>query len=439
MRGRAAGLALGVRSWPVWENPSWLVALIAAVVAAYVAATGVAAWVAPFRLAHLALFAALLACVAVTVELTRRAGENTGLISDVYAVWELPVAILLPPVYALVAPAVRIVLTQWRVRRLPVHRRVFTAAAIGLSYGGASLAFHAFTRSGLASFTGPGAHALVWILAVAAAGALQWATNLLLVLPAIRGSDPTARLRDLVLARERVVNDVAELCVALLVTLAISVSPVTIIFALPLVTVLQRSVRHAQLVNASRVDSKTGLLNAGTWEREAAAEVARAVRTRTPLAAVLIDVDHFKSVNDTHGHLVGDKALRAISRTLTIFLRDYDLAGRFGGEEFALVLPQTSAQDAHRIADRIRAHIADTPAAIADGPAPEPVWVTVSVGVAALGETWDARGGNQFTDLLATADMALYQAKASGRNRVWMITDTREVAARGEADSLPSS
>ena len=92
---------------------------------------------------------------------------------------------------------------------------------------------------------------------------------------------------------------------------------------------LQRSFRHAQLVNASRIDSKTGLLNAATWEREAAAEVARAVRTRTPLALALVDIDHFKGVNDTFGHLTGDRALKAIARTFRIFLRDYDLIGRF--------------------------------------------------------------------------------------------------------------
>ena len=182
----------------------------------------------------------------------------------------------------------------------------------------------------------------VWLLAVAAAAVLQWALNAALVLPAVKASDPCLRVRDMLFARERVQNDVAELCVAVLVTLGIAISPLTIIFAFPFVTLLQRSVRHAQLVNASRIDSKTGLLNAGTWEREAASEVARAVRTRTPLALVLIDVDHFKLVNDMHGHLAGDKALRAIARTFKIFLRDYDLAGRFGGEEFALLLPQTS-------------------------------------------------------------------------------------------------
>ena len=149
-------------------------------------------------------------------------------------------------------------------------------------------------------------------------------------------------------------NDIAEFCVAVLVTSGIAFTPLTIVFALPFVTLLQRSFRHAQLLNASRIDSKTGLLNAGTWEREAASEVARAVRTRTPLALMLIDLDHFKAVNDAYGHLAGDRALRAISRTFKIFLRDYDLAGRFGGEEFALLLPHTGAADAQRIAERMR-------------------------------------------------------------------------------------
>jgi diguanylate cyclase (GGDEF)-like protein len=247
-------------------------------------------------------------------------------------------------------------------------------------------------------------------------------------------------MRDLLLARENVHNDVAELCVAVLVTLGIAVTPFTILFALPFVTLLQRSVRHAQLVTASRIDSKTGLLNAGTWEREAASEVARAVRTRTPLALVLIDVDHFKSVNDIHGHLAGDKALKAISRTFKIFLRDYDLAGRFGGEEFALLLPQTSAADARQIAERVRVHIAEMPITVSDEPGAEPVQVTVSLGVAALGTSWERTTGSQLTDLLAGADRALYQAKNAGRNHVVMVTDRETVgviASQGESPRLP--
>ena len=415
------------RAWPLWELPRWLVGYIVAVVATYLVVLAVVSQFYALSPRQIVVFGALLLCGAATVELTKRSGENAGLIRDIYGVWELPVAILLPLVYAMLVPVIRLGLTQWRVRRIPLHRRIFTAAIIGLSYAASGALFHALTRTGFESVVSPVQHPTAWVFAIAAAALMQWAVNSALLLPALKGSDPGVRTRDLLLARESVHNDVAELCVAVLVTLGIAVSPFTIVFALPFVTLLQRSVRHAQLMAASRIDSKTGLLNAGTWEREAASEVARAVRTRTPLALVLIDVDRFKLVNDLHGHLVGDKALRAIARTFKIFLRDYDLAGRFGGEEFALLLPQTSAADARQIAERVRVHIEEMPISVTDEPGAETLQVTVSIGVAALGTTWERTTGSQLTDLLAGADRALYQAKNAGRNHVWMFTDTGSV------------
>jgi diguanylate cyclase (GGDEF)-like protein len=421
------------RAWPIWELPRWLILFIFATTMACIAAIGLAAATTTVHGRDLLLFGALLACIATTVELTRRAGETAGIAKDVYAVWELPIAVLLGPLYALLAPLIRFALVQWRVRRIPLHRRVFSAAAISLSFGTASVLFHLtggqFTGHGLSV----GVHGSLLLLVVAAAAVLQWGVNSLLVLPAVKASDPARPIRELLLAREQVQNDVVELCVAVLVVLAITITPLTIILSLPFVTLLQRSVRHAQLVNESRIDSKTGLLNAGTWEREAASEVARAVRTRTPLALVLIDIDHFKVVNDLHGHLAGDKALRAIAHTFQIFLRDYDLAGRFGGEEFALLLPQTSATDARQIAERVRKHIAAMPISVDDDPAIEPLQVTVSVGVAALGVSWERTTGSQLTDLLAGADSALYRAKHAGRNQVWMVTDTATVGAARDA------
>jgi diguanylate cyclase (GGDEF)-like protein len=426
------------RAWPVWALPRGLAIFIVVLTAVYTAALGVTATMADVHPWDLFVFAALLLCIATTVELTKRAGENAGVIKDVWGVWELPIAILLPPVFALVAPLIQVTLAQYRIRRIPLHRRVFSAAAVGLSYGLASVAFHAVgplvLGPGVLVDPGRYSHAQVagWLLAVAAAGVLQWAANLALVLPAIKSSDPSLRMRDMIFDRERVQNDVAELSVAVLVTFGVATSLVTIVFALPFVTLLQRSLRHAQLLDASRMDSKTGLLNAGTWEREAASEVARAVRTRSPLALILIDVDHFKMVNDLHGHLAGDKALRAIAHVFRIFLRDYDLAGRFGGEEFAVLLPQTSAADARHIAERVRLHIAETPIKISDDPAAAAVQITVSMGVAALGQTWERTTGSQLTDLLAGADRALYQAKNAGRNHVVMVTDTETVGTGTE-------
>ena len=442
VRKRMHVAAQTFRAWPVWALPRGLAVFIVLLTAAYAAALGLTASMVHVHPWDLFVFAALMLCIATTVELTKRAGENAGVIKDVWGVWELPIAILLPPVFALLAPLIQVALAQYRIRRIPVHRRVFSAAAVGLSYGLASAGFHAVGRLVL----GPGVlldpgrytHAQVaaWLLVVAAAGVLQWAVNQALVLPAIKSSDPCMRIRDMIFDRERVQNDVAELSVAVLVTFGVAISLVTIVFALPFVTLLQRSMRHAQLLNASRMDSKTGLLNAGTWEREAASEVARAVRTRSPLAVILIDIDHFKIVNDLHGHLAGDKALRAIAHVFRIFLRDYDLAGRFGGEEFAVLLPQTSAADARHIAERVRLHIAETPIRISDDPAAEPVRITVSMGVMALGQTWERTTGSQLTDLLAGADRALYQAKNEGRNHVVMVTDTETVSTAADPGRL---
>lgn len=416
-----------VRAWPLWEHPPWLRAYIVTVVLVNLLAIAVAIQAGLGTGRSFALLGILVACEAATVEFTKRSGEITGVVKDVHGVWELPVAILLPPVYALVVPILRLALVQWRVRPARLHRRVFTAAVVGLSYGAASLVFHGIMGSPLGVAVAPGGHAAVWIAAVAAAGVAQWLVNTGLLFPALKGSDPSAKARDTVLGGEIVQNDVAELCVAVLVTFAIGVSMLTVVFALPFVTLLQRSFRHTQLVTASRVDSKTGLLNAATWEREAAAEVARAVRTRTPLAVALVDIDHFKGVNDTFGHLAGDRALKAIARTFRIFLRDYDLVGRFGGEEFAFLLPHTSALDAYGIAERIREHIAVMSLDVGDPPDGRQVQVTVSLGVAALGPDWSTTSGSQLTDLLAAADRALYQAKRAGRDRVCVVSDNAVV------------
>jgi len=444
---RVRGHGRAVFGWPIWQLRPWMVTFIGLVIAIYVAAIAAAAvfapWPEPWH--NLWLFGALLLCSALTVELTKRTGENAGVIKDVYGVWELPLAILLPPLYALVAPVLRLTLTQLRIRPVPLHRRVFSAAVMGLSNASASLMFHAISGQRIGMIPGIGSPATLWLAGVALSAATLWIVNTSLMFPAIRGADPTVTLRQFYLAREGVQNDLAELCVAVLVTLGIAVTPLTILLAFPFVTLLQRSFRHVHLVNASRIDTKTGLLNAGTWEREAATEVARAIRTHTSLAVALIDIDHFKAVNDSYGHLAGDRALRTVARALPIFLREYDLVGRFGGEEFALLLPQAKALDAYRIAERIRAHIVTMPITVSDDANAESVKLSISIGVAVLGARWDSTGGAQLTELLAAADGALYQAKRSGRNQVCVVTENArygagaDVATGLEADGAPET
>jgi diguanylate cyclase (GGDEF)-like protein len=187
---------------------------------------------------------------------------------------------------------------------------------------------------------------------------------------------------------------------------------------------------HSQLVAEARVDSKTGLLNAATWERESTAEINRAMRTHSPLAVALLDIDHFKAVNDTHGHLAGDKVLRAVSDALGGLLRTYDLAGRFGGEEFVVLLPQTGEADARQIAERLRAHIGSLSVPVTDAPDAASISVTVSIGLATLDV-----GRREITELLAAADAALYYAKETGRDRVRVMSDAESAVARGDHES----
>jgi diguanylate cyclase (GGDEF)-like protein len=420
-----------LRTWQLWELPGWLRGYVIAVVIADLIAIGFATylWVPGVHLTQLLLFAALLGCDAMTVEMTRSRGETAGLIKDTYAIWELPAALLLPPVFGLLVPIPRLALTQWRIRQIAPHRRIFSAGVISLSYGAANITF-GFFSSHFAQVAGisDGAGGQVnfrWLLAVVLAAAIAWTVNNLLILPAIKGSDPTVRVRDVIATREGILNDLAELCAAALVTVAIFWSPFSVVLALPLVIVLQRSSLHTQLLSGLRLDAKTGLLNAGTWRKEASAEVSRASRTSVRVAVALIDIDCLKTFNDAYGHLAGDNALAMISSLLRSMLRSSDIVGRFGGDEFAVLFPQTDADHAHAVMERLRAEIARTAISPGADPADPPLHCTVSVGLAAL--PGDAAS---LTDILALADSALYKAKNSGRDRVAVMTESgQEISA----------
>jgi diguanylate cyclase (GGDEF)-like protein len=423
--------SIAVRRWPLWSlEPRWLVAFVLAVIAADLAAIGVAASSTAITGSNLALFGLLVGCTAASVELTRKSGEQGGMIKDVAGVWELPAAILLPLLYALIVPIIRIALLQWRIRRAPVYRRVFSGAMLSLSYGAASVTFHGLSGLIPQGAGGTLSRGTVWTLVMVLSVLVKETVNKTVLMTAVKATDPGATYRTEVFSREPLYNDGAEICTGVLVTYGVAGNPLLALAALPVVTLLQRSLRYIQLLNDSRADSKTGLLNAVTWEREATAEVTRAVRTKTPLAVALLDIDRFKVINDTYGHLAGDQVLKELARSLDSVLRDYDRAGRFGGEEFSLLLPQTRAVDAFRIAERVRASIAGLSIIVPGATGGERVHVTVSIGVAAL----DSGCKREYPELMAAADAALYRAKSGGRDQVQMISTTRGLSAISGAD-----
>ena len=414
-----------VRDWAWWQLPSLLRAYVGAVpftaFVMIVFAASQTTWTAP----DLLKFLLLLVCGMVSVAATPRVAYlKAGVTRDFLTAWVLPVAILLPPVYAMLTPIPLQVLTQWRVHKGVVYRRVFTAGAISLTYGAASLLFRQFPDSFAGSSIGSGTHAITWVLAVAICELVGGFGHKFLIMAAIKLSDPSVGLAELALNREALQADFAEFDLSLLITVVVAVTPVLAIAAVPTVLLARRFIMHAQLLAASRIDTKTGLLNASTWEREAEVEIARAVRMHLPLAVALVDIDHFKVVNDTYGHLVGDKALRAVTDGLQSQLRGYDLAGRFGGEEFAVLLAQAREQDALNVAERLRAHIAALSIPVDDeDESAGHVRLTISVGVASLdGES------RELTDLLAAADGALYHAKETGRNKTHVISANSQTA-----------
>lgn len=173
---------------------------------------------------------------------------------------------------------------------------------------------------------------------------------------------------------------------------------------------LKRS--HARIEELSLIDPLTGAANRRKLAEVLAAELQRSERHHTPLSVVMADVDHFKLVNDEHGHEAGDAVLKRFAAIMRSFARPTDLVARYGGEEFVIVLPQTATTAAMAWAERIREKMA------AEHIAPLQRPVTVSFGVARLEKSETAES------LLARADHALYAAKHAGRNRV--VLDTPE-------------
>jgi diguanylate cyclase (GGDEF)-like protein len=183
----------------------------------------------------------------------------------------------------------------------------------------------------------------------------------------------------------------------------------------PLVTI-QRALMVPGLKQAAALDSKTGLLNAQNFNKHFQAELDRARRFDHPLAVIMADLDLLREINNSYGHLAGDSVIIGLSRIIREQTREYDLAGRFGGEEFALVLPETNLQAALSFAERLRRTVEATPflAPASD----ELVRATLSLGVACFPEH-----GVTITELTHAADVALYEAKFRGRNCVVSVSD----------------
>jgi diguanylate cyclase (GGDEF)-like protein len=188
-----------------------------------------------------------------------------------------------------------------------------------------------------------------------------------------------------------------------------------------------RSLAIPGLIEATRLEPKTGLYNMRHFTSVVSQELERARRFDRPLALLMVDVDHLRDVNTAHGHVGGDRALKSVAASIMLATREYDVAARFGGDEFCVLLPETELEGALVVAERVRSLVEESEVA------PR---VTVSVGVATH------RGGETTPDeLLALADRAAYRAKFSGRNSVAVppVGDPVHEAERVLLDALRDS
>ena len=166
---------------------------------------------------------------------------------------------------------------------------------------------------------------------------------------------------------------------------------------------------NRQLQTLSSTDSLTGLYNRGHWEESLKQEYARHSRYDTAATLVMFDIDHFKRVNDTYGHQAGDKVIQQVAETVREHIRDVDIAGRYGGEEFAVLLPGTAKEGGKVFAERLRKAV-EAKSVTHDG---QVIRCTISLGVADL-----SRPTPDYKALIERADHALYQSKGNGRNCV---------------------
>ena len=174
--------------------------------------------------------------------------------------------------------------------------------------------------------------------------------------------------------------------------------------------ITERKLLEEELIRQARLDYLTGVCNRRHFMERAERELRRAVRYGGPLSLFMLDVDHFKQINDCYGHKVGDAVLKALASSCEATLRTVDILGRIGGEEFAVLLPETDSAYAIEVAERLRENIAQVNVPLEGG---QSVKFSVSIGVSSMASVNDSIGG-----LLGRADTALYEAKHRGRNRV---------------------
>jgi diguanylate cyclase (GGDEF)-like protein len=367
--------------------------------------------------------AALAAAAFVQGEASRRIERLRRVMSgsvhiNMVSVWVFAAVLTLPMSWVAVLTGLvsaHVVLRSYRVQRSYPHRQVMNAAAMILAAWAARLVLDAGDVPVLTRATDLDA---VSIGVVLAAAVVFFAVDGLLIAVSLWVDCGPRSLPDLVGSADDNALELATICIGAVIGLVLVYQPFALLFLFVPLFVLHRSVLVKHLEELATKDQKTGLLNATTWQDMASKELTRG----SPFGVLMVDLDHFKRVNDTYGHLAGDEVLKAVAGTMRRSVRDYDTVGRFGGEEFVVLLPGLRNRDVLATAERIRRAISQLRVPLPDSDIVLST-LSASIGVAVYP---DAASG--VDELVHAADAALYRAKRAGRNRVvssLAVIDTR--------------
>ncbi len=357
--------------------------------------------------------------IAVGVERMRRRVTEAPHV-DLSSVWTFAGAVLLPPVYAVLTALVVHSHLWWRAwrPRVPIYRQLFSTATVVLACIAASAVIRSVGSGDPAGVVRGGA---VELAALGLALLVYTTVNSGLIAGAIAVSTSRPTAAQVLGHWDENMLEIATLCLGALTAVALAINPWLVVLVLPPLLVLHRAVLVRQLEEAASTDGKTGLLNAAAWHAQAEREIRRAGRQGASAAVLILDLDHFKAVNDRHGHLAGDQVLSAVAETLRTEVRDNDLVGRFGGEEFVVLLPGLDGGTYGRdelqvVAERIRHRVARMTVHV---PTPDGPLTVTGLSVSVGGARFPGDGAD-LTGLMEVADAALYEAKRAGRNVVRM-------------------
>jgi diguanylate cyclase (GGDEF)-like protein len=368
-----------------------------------------------FRFCLLAVGAVLHQEAVRQIEIQRERTVGSGLLPNLKSLW-IFAAVLSVPLPLVFAVTTIVYLHSWyRISPGRLYRKLFSAATMVLAPAAAVAVLQMVAPNGYPIIP----HGLPGLAALIGAGAAYWLVNFGLVAGAVTMSDPLQPIRQALGNPSDQIVVAASLGLGVALAAMLAWQPWLIAILMITVIALHRALLLPHFQQAARTDSKTGLLTVGFWHEVAGREIERARRLAEPLGVLMLDLDHFKSFNDRMGHLVGDQLLRAVADELRAATRPYDLVGRFGGEEFVILLPGVGNTQIEPVADRIRLRISRL-CVMVHGPHDRPVTVggiSVSIGAAVCPDD-----GNGLDRLLLAADGALMAAKAAGRDRVRLAT-----------------